>query len=211
MNRPVIADLFCGAGGAGMGLHRAGFEVVGFDVEPQPRYPFTFQQADALTVDLSGFDAVWASPVCKAFTNITLRSRRASYVNDIPATRRLLQASNLPYIIENVPGAPLRDHVTLCGQAFSLRVFRHRWFESSECLLVPPHERHNGHTSTAAIAAYHTFAKGDYLTVAGHAFRTADGAVAMGIDWMTRSELAQAIPPIYSKFLGAQLLRAVTG
>lgn len=192
-----------------MGLHRAGFEVVGFDIKPQPRYPFKFHQQDALTVDLSGFDAVWASPVCKGYSAITLRKRRQDYPNQIPATRGLLAASGLSYIIENVPGAPLRKDAVLCGQTFGLRVFRHRWFESNILLSNPPHERHDGRTSTGSIAAYHTFEKAKYLTVAGHAYRLSDGKVAMGIDWMVRDELSQAIPPVYSEFLGRQLLEVV--
>ena len=213
--KPKIADLFCGAGGAAMGLHRAGFEVVGFDIKPMPRYPFEFHLQDALTVDLSGFDAAWASPPCQAWVrglsaiNKMLGKKHKDYPALIAPTRELLEGTGKPFIIENIPGAPIRKDVVLCGQAFGLRVFRHRWFESNLLLWAPRHERHNGHTSSDMLAAYHTFENSDYLTVVGHLFRFKDGCVAMGIDWMNRNELTQAIPPAYSEFLGKQLMESL--
>jgi hypothetical protein len=127
--RPRALDLFCGAGGASMGLHRAGFEVVGVDACPQPEYPFAFVQADALTFPLDGFAFVWASPPCQAFTAY---KRRTDHVrprrNLIPAVRARLAAAGVPYVIENVVGAPLRVPVMLCGSMFGLDVQRHRLF-----------------------------------------------------------------------------------
>ena len=208
--RPRLLDLFCGAGGASRGLQQAGFHVTGVDINPQPHYcGDAFIQADALDVPLEGYDAYWASPPCQFATSLLLPDDRAKYPNHIPTIRQRLRATGKPYIIENVSARVLYIPVMLCGQMFGLRVLRHRWFESNMGLLVPPHERHNGHTSTGDLAAYHTFAKARYITVAGHAFNLPDGRVAMGIDWMTRNELAQAIPPVYAEYIGGALLKAM--
>ena len=140
MTRPRLLDLFCGAGGAAMGYHRAGFEVVGVDINPQPRYPFEFHQADALEYPLAGFDAIHASPPCQRFSTMTKRWARSSSHSDlIEPTRSRLRESMLPYVIENVAGAPLVGPIRLCGSSFGLPVRRHRLFEmSSPPLLVPP-------------------------------------------------------------------------
>lgn len=204
-----IADLFCGAGGAAMGLHRAGFEVVGFDIKPQPRYPFEFREQDALTVDLSSFDAVWASPPCQRVSRTKgMRPENAVLRDLLAPTRELI--SSLPYIIENPPPALLRDPVQLCGLSFGLLLLRHRLFESSIELSTPSHPRHIGvaHAGVGGgtMRAYSSFASGaDYICVAGHRFPKADGEIAMGIDWMTHYELTQAVPPAYSEYLGRQL------
>jgi SAM-dependent methyltransferase len=127
-----LLDLFCGAGGAAKGYADAGFEVVGVDIEPQPNYPFEFVRADALTFPLDGFDAVHASAPCQAFTVYRNNSAhvRQDHPNLIPQTRERLIASGLPYVIENVPGAPLIDPIQLCGTSFPpLEVRRHRIFE----------------------------------------------------------------------------------
>src|SRR5690348_14772063 len=115
-----------------MGLRRAGFDVVGFDIEPQPHYPFEFHQQDALIVDLSGFDFVWSSPPCQAYSMYSRNLGTASSFPDLIApVREKLQASGLPWVIENVPGAPLRGDVLLCGTMFGLPLLRHRYFELS--------------------------------------------------------------------------------
>ena len=136
---PRLLDLFCGAGGAAMGYHRAGFTVVGVDINPQRHYPFEFHQADALEFDVSGFDAIHASPPCQAFTAY---KRRPNHVGDYPdliwPTRQKLIASGVPYVIENIPKAPLLNPITLCGSSFGLDVRRHRLFESNVPLLAPP-------------------------------------------------------------------------
>lgn len=139
MTRPRALDLFCGAGGAAMRLHRAGFDVVGVDIKRQPRYPFQFIQGDALAlpVRLEDFDLVWASPPCQAHTALSKMWNAREHVDRIPETRALLVKSGVPYVIENVPGAPLKASLRLCGTMFDLRtpcgaeLRRHRYFESS--------------------------------------------------------------------------------
>lgn len=209
--RPRLLDLFCGAGGAGMGYHRAGFDVVGVDITQQPHYPFEFHQADAMTYPLDGFDAIHASPPCQAFSR---RGRaRSGHPNLIPDLRELLMATGLPLAIENVTEAPLVAPVVLCGQMFGLGVFRHRAFESNVMLMAPPHREHEG-----------AIGDGRFFSVTGHSgghgvkksgARKVDGGtgaqwrVAMGIDWMTNAELVNAIPPAYTEFIGRQLLAAL--
>jgi DNA (cytosine-5)-methyltransferase 1 len=154
--RPRILDLFCGAGGAGMGYHRAGFDVVGVDLAPQPHYPFEFSQSDALawldyplTLGLR-FDAIHASPPCQAYSAMSAcRPGLADQYPDLVApTRELLEATGLPYVIENVPRAPLRDPVTLCGHMFGLPLYRHRLFEANFPIDQPEHPaRHPGEQS----------------------------------------------------------------
>lgn len=203
MTKLRVLDLFCCAGGAGMGLYRAGFEVVGVDIKPQPNYPFEFHQADALDFPTDGFDFIWASPPCQAYSV----TRKIGGTGDqhpelVEPVREKLIASGIPYVIENVPGAPLLNPFVLCGTMFGLKVYRHRLFEASFFVLVPAHHPHVG--STNASRAYSSFADGAaIICVAGNNFRRADGALAMGIDWeTTRAELAQAIPPAYSEFIG---------
>lgn len=209
--RPRLLDLFCCAGGAGVGYSQAGFDVVGVDIAPQPRYPFEFIQADvsALDVDfLRTFDAIHASPPCQIHSiTAKLNPKSAAKHGDfIDITREKLVASGKPYVIENVPGAPLLNPVVLCGTMFGLRVFRHRLFESNVFILVPSHQSHRGTTNSSR--TYSTFAGGaDMICVAGHNFKRVDGAAAMGIDWPARrEEIAQAIPPAYTRFIGEQLL-----
>ena len=130
-----ILDLFCGAGGAAAGYHRAfpNAEIVGVDIVPQPRYPFTFIQADALEFPLDGFDFVHASPPCQAFTAYRRRGGGVGdgYPDLIAVVRARLLCHDATYVIENVPGAPLHHPVQLCGSSFGLNVRRHRLFETS--------------------------------------------------------------------------------
>jgi DNA (cytosine-5)-methyltransferase 1 len=137
MSKPVVLDLFCCQGGAGYGYSRAGWRVHGVDILPQPRYPFWFEQADALEYLRQGnarhFDLIHASPPCQAFT---VYGNNAGHVRDdhpnlIPEVRDLLERSGKPYVIENVPKAPLKGWIQLCGTSFGVEVRRHRWFESS--------------------------------------------------------------------------------
>lgn len=222
--RPLLLDLFCKAGGAAVGYHRAGFDVVGVDHEPQPRYPFQFVQADALEAVLRighEFDAIHASPPCPGYSRLRhlpwLKHRTWPLL--IGPVRNFLRAIGKPWVIENVMDAPLSG-IVLCGRSFALPTFRHRRFESSEMLLAPPHAGHDGvvgHGRMVNDRRKGTLNAGSsrgswgvgIITVAGGQFRKADGEKALGIDWMTKDELADAIPPAYTEFIGRQLLRAV--
>src|SRR3990167_2619727 len=139
-----VLDLFCGAGGAAMGLHWAwpNAEPVGVDIKPQPRYPFTFVQADAVTYPLEGFDFIWASPPCQAYSALKGLTT-TEYPMLVDAIRDRLEASGKPWIIENVVGANLRNPVQLCGSMFGLGVWRHRRFEMSHPPLMTPECRHD--------------------------------------------------------------------
>ncbi len=183
-----------------MGLHRAGFEVVGFDLSPQPRYPFEFHQQDAFTVDLSGFDAVWASPPCQAYTRMRHRSDHPDLY--IPA-REMIQLARKPYIIESVVPSPYESGIILCGSMFGLVVRRHRNFETS-WMMFTPQCRHD--------------VQGRAITVTGHgggkSSRHSDKGVKsewpnyMGMPWATPDEVTQSIPPAYSEYLGKRLLES---
>lgn len=201
-------DLFCGAGGASMGLHLAGFEVVGVDIEPHPDYPFSFVQGDALEADLGGFDLIWASPPCQGFTAY---KRRPGHVrpraNLIPAVRERLVSNGAPYIIENVHGAPLLSPVVLCGSMFGLDVRRHRLFECSFKVDQPKCD----HAAQAPRFPCATNRKNLRRTVEVGVWRIPLDVQrkAMGIDWMRLEDLTEAIPPAYSKYLAEQFLRGV--
>ncbi len=210
MSRPKALDLFSGAGGASMGLYRAGFDVTGLDHRKQPRYPFRFVQGDALNPPfrLSDFDLVWASPPCQGYSKTRrimegkgIANPRAN--NLIPAVRAMLKEAPA-WVIENVPGAPLAAF-QLCGAMFGLRVIRHRMFESSLPVMVPAHPRHVGGTGS-----HRGYSRGHaYVTVGGHNYNPTDGRDAMGIDWMTRDELNEAIPPAYSEHIGRYAMIAL--
>jgi DNA (cytosine-5)-methyltransferase 1 len=216
--RPLLLDLFCGAGGAAMGYHRAGFDIIGVDIEPQPNYPFTFRQHDAIrylfgVVDRARIDgqspyaAIHASPPCHDHSALSARWGANGTGSLLQHTRELLSECGLPWIIENVPGAPMRADYKLCGCMFGLPgLRRERWFETS------------WHAYALRSPCSHT---GQTVTVTGHpggsSLRdgrrgfgdTAAWKRAMGIDWMTGKEMAQAIPPAYTEYIGAQLLDAI--
>ena len=149
-------DLFCGAGGATKGLQRAGFYVVGVDINPQPRYCGNeFIQADALTFPLDGYDLIWSSPPCQGYIqrNKNLETKHPKLIEPI---RQRLSASGTPYVIENVPGAPLLSPITLCGTSFDLKVLRHRIFESV-FFISQPSCAHKGTVSQGDYAAVYAF------------------------------------------------------
>jgi DNA (cytosine-5)-methyltransferase 1 len=196
-----------------MGYYRAGFEVVGVDIKKQKRYPFEFIQADALEIladkdFLNQFDAIAASPPCQTHS-ITQHLRNAqgkstSKVDLIPQTRQALKELGKPYIIENVPGAPLIDPVVLCGSAFGLKVRRHRHFESNKNLKgsICDHK-----TQGRPVGVYGSMR--DEIPKGGKTADTIEQArEAMGIDWMIWGELVEALPPVYTEYLGKQLLEA---
>jgi DNA (cytosine-5)-methyltransferase 1 len=192
-----------------MGLSRAGFDVTGVDIKPQPRYPFRFWQGDALLLSpqrLAAFDFVWASPPCQAFTAY---KRRPNHVADrdniIPMVREMLSAAK-SWVIENVPGAPLESPVTLCGSMFGLDVRRHRLFEASFPLLAPSCQ----HGRQAPRFPQATNRKNKRRTVEVGVWRIPLDVQqrAMGIDWMELEELSQAIPPAYGEFIGRAAMLA---
>lgn len=219
LGRPRLLDLFCGAGGAAVGYHRAGFEVVGVDHVAQPRYPFEFVQADALNVLRhssfgdweDNFAAIHASPPCQRFSSLANINPPKDYPNLIAVTRALLVQTGLPFVIENVPGAPLLQPVTICGSGVGLNVRRHRCFETNWPLLVPPcaHGQFNGSFPVGlGSPSRTTAARSPVSYVYGstrYAGDFADRKRAMDIDWMTNGELTQAIPPAYTELIGTQL------
>jgi DNA (cytosine-5)-methyltransferase 1 len=206
--KPRALDLFCCAGGATKGLQRAGFHVTGVDIKPQARYcGDAFVQADAMTYPLEGFDFIWASPPCQAFTTLkNIRGNGHLHPQLIEQTRERLQASGTAWTIENVPGAPLRTPVMLCGTMFpGLRVYRHRLFECSWGLILSPGSCNHTFKMGPSRGAYHRLDESDFITCCGHTFQAKSGKVALQIDWMTRDKMAQAIPPAYSEFIGHQV------
>lgn len=201
-------DLFCGAGGATKGLQRAGFHVTGVDIKPQPRYcGDIFIQTDALNppVDMCGFDFAWASPPCQRHVRGLRNSpnySRESHVDLIPQTRALLKASGVLFVIENVPGAPIRPDYRLNGTMFPpLRVIRERWFETSWRAFPVGGNPPRGMLAKGFLSIAGTGIQ-KWCLDRGMRFNVADARAAMGIDWMTRKELSQAIPPAYSEFIG---------
>ena len=209
----ILRDRFCCQGGAAMGYHRAGWDVVGVDHLPQPCYPFEFIQGDALEF-LHGhghdFDAIHASPPCQRFSSASrCRSSREKHPDLLTPTLGLLEKCGRPWIVENVPLAPMAPHhrITLCGLMFGLKVFRHRLFASNICLLQPPHQSHRGRR----------IGEDGMVCLAGHGGSSrkidethrckAAWASAVKIDWMTRDGLAQSIPPDYTEFCGRQLMQ----
>ena len=203
---PRLLDLFCGPGGAGVGYHRAGFEVTGVDVVDQPNYPFAFIRADAMAIDWRGFDVVHASPPCQAWSPMAHLTGR-TYPDLIAATRARLQAAGVPYIIENVPGAPLLEPVLLCGEAFGLEVIRHRCFELNWWTLMPPCSHVRGGTTTGRYVA---FRHGTRYHEKGRKTpprrSEAEFQAAIACPWMTAREARQAVPPAYTEWLGRRLL-----
>lgn len=218
MTRPRLLDLFCGAGGAAMGYHQAGFEVVGVDINPQPNYPFEFYQADALEFPTDGFDAIHASPPCQGYTTMSVRHRGNGGAADswpklIQPVRQRLHAAGVPYVIENVPGAKreMIAPLTLEGGMFSLGVKRPRLFESNVNFPVAPARRRveNPIGVYGKLDGRRIWTRKDGTEQ--RAARTLEEArAAMGVDWMEWRELCEAIPPAYTEWIGTQLLRAVS-
>jgi DNA (cytosine-5)-methyltransferase 1 len=209
MPMPLALDLFCGAGGATRGLQMAGFEVVGIDHKCQPRYCGDhFIQADALRppVRLEDFDLIWASPPCQAFTAYKRRPGHvAAHPNLIPQTRAILLASGAPYVIENIPGAPLELPFMLCGSSFGLNVRRHRLFETSRAIALTPPCAHGWQRPRFQQATNRTTPRRT-VEVGVYRIPLSVQRAAMGIDWMKLDELSEAIPPAYSEFIARSYL-----
>jgi DNA (cytosine-5)-methyltransferase 1 len=211
VTRPRLLDLFCGAGGAAFGYAQAGFDVVGIDINPQPHYPFQFIQADALTVDnFFGIDAIHASPPCQRYTRKAAHwGRERKHFIDHPdllgPTRELLESSGLPYVIENVMGAPMRCDIMLCGTMFGLRIIKHRQFEANFPIggLLPNCDHrdvYNPWQGKGRSAEEHRAAQGTpWIPQCGGASRKAGYT----------GDLNNAIPPAYTKFIGEQLLASL--
>lgn len=204
-----VLDLFCGAGGASMGYAKAGYEVVGMDIKHGKRYPFEYIRRDVMTLrpeDLQGFDLIHASPPCQTYSvtkHLRVAQGKSTSKQDLLAqVRSLLVVSEIPYVIENVKGAPLIDPVQLCGSAFGLKVRRHRLFESSmELRGTDCHHKEQG----KPVGIYGSMR--DEIPGGGHTAKTMTEAHnAMGIDWMIWGELVEAIPPAYTHYIGQQIL-----
>lgn len=209
--KPKLLDLFCGAGGAAMGYHRAGFEVVGVDIKPQPRYPFEFHQGDAMTWPLEGFDAIHASPPCQAYS-LNLRGLvTQEYPELLAPTRRRLLDQGKPFVIENVVGAPLPSAFILCGMAFGLSMHRHRLFETWPfwCLAPtcfhPPHQTREGR----AYSPYDKDSRESWGVGRGKGGRALLMKELMQVDWMHGQEISEAIPPAYTEFIGKLLMETL--
>lgn len=205
-----LLDLFCGAGGAAMGYHRAGFtDIVGIDHLPQPHYPFEFVQADAIEYCKqrgAEFDIIHASPPCQRFSAMRVVWPDREHEDLLTPTRELLLELNKPYIIENVPGAPLVNPIMLCGTMFGLLVIRHRMFETNPPIYFVPAPC--AHLRKVVKHGRRPNRKTQYHGVTGGFPDVEFAREAMDIDWMTQKELAQAIPPAYTEWLGKQLLGA---
>lgn len=215
-----VLDLFCNAGGAGMGYARSGFEVVGVDLHPQKNYPFAFIQHDALTLDprfMASFDAIHASPPCQGYTSMRHAPGAKGAPRLIGETRTMLERTGLPWIIENVEEAraEMRNPLTLCGSMFDLgtqgcRLQRHRLFESNVAISAPSTCQHD---ERPVIGVYGGHARNRSAAHGGRGTRDvwegghrAAMSQAMGMTWATCSEMSEAIPPAYTEHLGRQLM-----
>ncbi len=232
VTRPRLLDLFCGAGGAAVGYHRAGFDVVGVDIRPQPHYPFEFLHDDALRYmrdsnwalrrHLGMYDAIHASPPCQAFTAYRRKGHGVGdgYPDLIAPLRDLLDETGLPYVIENVPDAPLHpDSVMICGSMFDppMDIRRERLFETNWKLeppiwpcrhLLTGVDRFPGGRSKDRTGTSRGLVRGT-MEIGTWDIALEEQQAAMGIDWMTLEELSESIPPAYTEFIGEQLVRHV--
>jgi len=228
--KPRLLDLFCGAGGAAVGYHRAGFEVYGIDYLPQKHYPFPLMEIDALQaiecllhgqvlrfkkdghifiLGIDDFIAIHASPPCQFGSNTTKPEHRLKYKNLIPQTRMLLEKTGKLFVIENVFGTRkhLKNPVMLCGTMFGLQIIRHRYFETSWGILFSPHTC--CHLLKCVRQGYYPAEGINYVTMTGNFKNLPYAKKASGINWMNKKELAQAIPPAYTEYIGKYLMKAI--
>lgn len=236
-----LLDLFCGAGGCSVGYARAGFEVVGVDIEPHKTYPYAIHVGDAMVVlrrllagelvpfthrdgrvewlGLADFDAIHASPPCQAYS-ITRHTHSVEHPDLYVPVREALTWTGLPWVIENVPGVPMRDYLLLCGSMFDLgttdddgrelRLQRHRLFESNVFLMAPGPCRHDARQVGGVYGGGNNSRDRAKVRRGGYTPRAHIGRALMGIDWMGWDDLTQAIPPAYTEHIGEQLLHALT-
>jgi DNA (cytosine-5)-methyltransferase 1 len=210
MTKPRLLDAFSGQGGCSRGYDLAGFDVEGVDIVPQPRYPYKFHLGDAMEfIAQHGheYDVIATSPPCQAYSKTKTIWKR-THPDLLSATRETLAKTGKPYVIENVSGAPLHRALMLCGTFFGLLVIRHRFFESNVLLMSPSNSCQHPPRGTV-VQTGRPVKEGQFMVVAGHFSSLPIARKAMGIDWMTRDGLAQAIPPAYTHFIGTQLLRAI--
>jgi len=227
LSKPRLLDLFCGAGGAAVGYHRAGFEVVGVDIKPQPHYPFPYIQMDAIELmhlfldrgqmksqgyclgewyGIKDFDAYHASPPCQEYSRTKSLHPHITYPDLLSEVRTLLFSTGKPWIIENVVGAPFNHWIMLCGSMFGLRTYRHRRFESSFLMMQPEHPKH---IERVLNRGYNPNWTGFFCVTGGGNAPVAVMKQAIGIDWMTRAEFTQAIPPAYTEYIGKYLMEQI--
>jgi len=217
MTKPLLLDLFCCSGGSAVGYSRAGFTVIGVDIDPilSADYPYEIHHGDALEFLKSyggDFDVIHASPPCQSSSALTKGTNKGrQYLDLIPQTRELLATFNVPTVIENVQGAKVRRDLTLCGEMFSLGVLRHRYFEIENATVeVPEHKAHRGRVRGWRHGKYYD---GPYVAVYG--LGGGKGTVqewqqAMGIDWTdNRKSLAESIPPAYTEYIGNSLIKSI--
>jgi DNA (cytosine-5)-methyltransferase 1 len=222
MSRPRLLDLMTGIGGCAVGYQRAGFDVTGVDTEPQPHSPLLeIMQGDAFVLlrdpgFVREFDAIHASPICKAHTDLAKRWPDRKWPDQITPIRPLLEATGLPYVIENVEGAPLRPDVVLCGSMFGLGfggavLRRHRLFELNWKAPAPPMDECSGRP---VVGVYGTGGAWTRVAPGGGGVKVSgiDGAAALGIDWTSHQPgLSQAIPPAYTEWIGRQMITHLLG
>lgn len=204
MSAPRLLDLFCCQGGAARGYADVGFDIVGVDIDPQPRYPYPFHQRDAVEfarIHGRHFDAIHASPPCQAHSNAQ-KLMGNDHPDLIAPTRAVLIELGKPFVIENVPGAPLVDPVELCGSMFGLETYRHRLFETNWDLTAPAHPEHVARTTKMGRPPR----DGEYMHVVGNFSGVDRAREVMGMPWANRDGLREAIPPTYTEFIGRQLM-----
>ena len=219
---PKLLDLFCGAGGAAMGYHRAGFdEIVGVDLNPQPRYPFEFVQGDALeylSEHGSEFDAVHASPPCQDYSRAVRHLSSPGYPRLLEPTQDILETLDCPYVIENVVGSPIpmqstlfgQHGVYLCGTMFGLRIWRHRLFATNFEVALPSPCVHSEPATNPFNSAGSARLNEECLAVLGHKdVGEAYWREHWGVGWMKREEGREAIPPAYTEYLGRTRIKLI--
>lgn len=214
--KPRMIVYFCCQGGACKGYEDAGFDVTPVDLMPQPKHyaPHKVIVADAIS-HLSGliasgeiaeYAAIGGSPPCQRFT-LAQRIQRREHPDLITPFRGLVIASGLPYVVENVPGAPLKDPIELCGASFGLRTYRHRLFESNIALTAPEHIPH----ADRLVKMGRPLAEGDWYQAVGNFSNVPYVRADMGVPWMTREGIRECIPPVYAEHIGRQLMAHLRG